>query len=64
MDQLKAIIEKITSGDFPTGTLGGGGIIALLLAVWMAKRTMKFVLVLVGLALLAGAVWWHVHHRQ
>ena len=61
---LKEIIEKATSGEIPTGTLGGGGIIALIVAVMVAKRSLKFVLVLVGLVLFAGAVWFHYHNKQ
>jgi hypothetical protein len=61
---INEIIKKITSGDIPTGTLGGVGIIALLLAVRTARGFVKFIFVLVGLALLAGAVWWHLNHRR
>lgn len=61
---LQEIIKQATSGDIPTGTLGSGGIIALLIAVMVAKRSAKFILVLVGLALFAVAIWWHYHNKQ
>jgi hypothetical protein len=47
MNNLREIIDKVTSGDIPTGAMGGAGIVMLLLA----------------LAALAGAAWWHFHNQ-
>jgi uncharacterized membrane protein YebE (DUF533 family) len=60
----KEILKNLTSGEVPTGAMGGGGILLLLLAVKTAKGLRKAVFVLAALALLAGAVWWHFHQRH
>jgi hypothetical protein len=61
---LNEIVKKLTSGDIPTGTLGGFGLVAFVLAWRTAKGLVKFFFLLIGLALLAGAVWWHFHNRH
>jgi hypothetical protein len=61
---LNEIVKKLTSGDIPTGTLGGFGLVALVVALRTARRLVKFFFFLIGLALLGGAVWWHFHNRH
>jgi uncharacterized membrane protein YebE (DUF533 family) len=63
MNNLPELMEKLTSGDLPTGAMGGGGIVMLLIALKVAKGFLKMILVVLALAALAGAVWWHFHHR-
>ncbi|TAL03384.1 MAG: hypothetical protein EPO07_06285 [Verrucomicrobia bacterium] len=58
---LDELIKQATSGEIPTGAMGGGGIIALLIALKMAKGFFKIIFILAALALLAGAAWWHFH---
>ncbi len=58
------IIKKLTSGEIPTGAMGGAGILVLLIAMKGVKGFFKFIFVLLALALLAGAVWWHFHHQH
>lgn len=58
---LDEIIKQVTSGEIPTGALGGGGIVVLLIALKAAKGFLKIIFLLAALALLAGAVWWHFH---
>lgn len=60
---LDEIIKKITSGEIPTGAMGGGGIVLLLLAFKVAKGVLKFIFILVALGLFAGAAWWHFHNH-
>jgi hypothetical protein len=61
---LGEFFKKLTSGDIPAGTLGGGGIVVLILGAMLARRGMKIIFFLAGLGLLAGAVWWHFHYRH
>jgi hypothetical protein len=61
---LNEIVKNLTSGDIPTGTLGGLGLAALVIAWKTARFLFKFFLILIGLALLASAVWWHLHYRH
>jgi hypothetical protein len=63
MNTLREIIDKVTSGDIPTGAMGGAGIVLLLLAFKAAKGFLKMILVVLALAALAGAVWWHLHNQ-
>ena len=57
------IIEKITTGEVPTGAMVAAGVIAFLLALKAAKGALKIILLLIALALLAGGAWWHFHHH-
>ena len=63
MKDLRQIIDKVTSGDAPVWVLGGAGIILFLLALKVAKGFLKFVFVVLALAALAGAAWWHFHSQ-
>jgi hypothetical protein len=63
MNTLREFIDKVTSGDIPTGAMGGAGIVLLLLALKAAKGFLKMILVVFALAALAGAVWWHLHNQ-
>ena len=63
MNNLRDVIDKVASGDAPVWVLGGAGIILLLLALKAAKGFLKFVFVVLALAALAGAVWWHLHNQ-
>lgn len=63
MNDLREVIDKVTSGDIPTGAMGGAGIVLFLLALKAAKGFLKFVFVVLALAALAGAVWWHLHNQ-
>lgn len=63
MNNLHDLMEKITSGDIPTGAMGGTGIVLLLLALKVAKGFLKMILVVLALAALAGAVWWHLYNQ-
>jgi hypothetical protein len=63
MNNLREVIDKVTSGDAPAWVLGGAGIILFLLALKVAKGFLKFVFVVLALAALAGAVWWHLHSQ-
>jgi uncharacterized membrane protein len=63
MNTLREMIDKVTSGDIPTGAMGGAGIVMLLLALKMAKGFLKMVLVVLALAAFAAAVWWHLHNQ-
>jgi len=60
---LGEFFKKLTSGDIPAGTLGGVGIV-LIVGAMLARRAMKIGFFLAGLALLAGALWWHFHFRH
>lgn len=60
---LDEIIKRVTSGELPTGAMGGGGIIVLLIALKTAKGFLKIVFILAALALFAGAAWWHFHRN-
>ena len=59
MNNLHEVIDKVTSGNFPAWVLGGAGIILLLVAMTVARGFLKFVFIVIALAALAGAVWWH-----
>jgi len=61
---LNDLLKKLTSGEIPTGLMAAGGIILLLLTLKMAKGSLRVVVVLAGIALLAGAAWWHFHKHQ
>jgi hypothetical protein len=63
MNNLREVVDKVTSGDAPVWMLGGAGIILLLLALKAAKGFLKFVFVVLALAALAGAVWWYLHNQ-
>jgi hypothetical protein len=63
MNTLHDLFEKVTSGDYPTGTFGAIGIILFLVAVKAKKGFSKFFWTVLALAAFAGAVWWHVAHR-
>jgi hypothetical protein len=63
MNNLHELLEKLTSGDIPTGAMGGGGIVLLLIALKVAKGFLKMILVVLALAAFAGAVWWHLHNQ-
>jgi hypothetical protein len=63
MNNLREIIDKVTSGDIPTGAMGGAGIVMLLLALKVGKGFLKTILVVFALAALAGAAWWHFHNQ-
>jgi uncharacterized membrane protein YebE (DUF533 family) len=60
---LNDITEKLTSGDVPAGAMIGGAIVVLLLALKSAKGLFKVTFTLLAIALMAGAVWWHLKHR-
>jgi len=64
MNTLQDLIEKITSGGIPKWAMGGAGIVLLLIAMKTAKGFFKFVFVMLALALLAGAAWWHFHKQR
>lgn len=61
---LQELLHRISSGEVPTGAMGGGGILLLLIALKAAKGFLKFILVLAALALLAGAGCWHFLHQH
>ena len=63
MKTLHDLIDKLTSGDIPTGTMGGIGIILFLFAVKAGKGFAKFVFVVLALAAFAGAVCWHLYKQ-
>ena len=63
MNNLREVIDKVTSGDAPAWVLGGAGIILFLLALKVAKGFLKFVFVVLALAALAGAAWWYFHKQ-
>jgi len=58
---LEDIIKKLTSGDIPAWAMGGAGIVLLLIVMKASKGFMKVILLLLALALLAGAVGWYLH---
>jgi uncharacterized membrane protein YebE (DUF533 family) len=57
----QSLFDKLTSGEIPAGAPGGGGIIALLIALKAANGFLKIIFLLAALALLAGAAGWHFH---
>jgi hypothetical protein len=59
MNALRDFFNHITSGDLPTGGMLGGGVVLFLIAVKARKAFLKLVFVVLALAALAGAVWWH-----
>jgi hypothetical protein len=61
---LNDLIDKLTSGDIPAGAMGGAGILLILLTLRTAKGVMRVILVLVAIALLGGAVWWHFSRHR
>ena len=61
---LDKIIDAITSIDLPTGSLSGGGIILLLLAMRFAKGLFKIVFILLALGLITGGIWWFLQHQH
>lgn len=63
MNNLHDLLDKVTSGDIPTGAMGGAGILMLLLALKVAKGFGKNILIVLALAAFAGAVWWHLHKQ-
>jgi hypothetical protein len=58
------IIESLKANDIAPGSMGGLGIVLLLLALKVGKGTAKAGIVFGALALLAAAVWWHWHYRH
>ncbi|MGD0350218.1 MAG: hypothetical protein ABSB84_07895 [Verrucomicrobiota bacterium] len=63
MNNLREVIDKVTSGNAPVWVMGGAGIILFLLALKTAKGFLKFVFVVLALAALAGAGWWYFHKQ-
>jgi hypothetical protein len=63
MNTLHDVLDKITSGGIPTWAMAGTGIVLLLIVMKVAKGFLKFVLVVLALAFMAGAVWWHFHNQ-
>ena len=63
MNTLRDFLDKIISGGIPAWALGGAGIVLLLIAMKAARGFLKFVFVVLALAALAGAVWWHFHSQ-
>ena len=61
---LDKIIDAIKSIDLPTGSLSGGGIVLLLLALMFSKGVFKVAFVLLAIGLIAGAAWWHFQHQH
>jgi len=59
-----ALIKKATAGGVPTLVLAGVGILLLLITFRAGKTLLKFILFVVALALLAGAVWWHFQKQH
>ena len=59
MNHFRDIIDKVTSGDIPTGIMSSAGVVLLLLAMNVTKGFLKWIFVFLALAVLAGAVWWH-----
>ena len=59
---LREIWSSI-SAHWPEGGLGGGGLLLLIIALKLFKGMRRFVLVLISLGLLAGAVIWFIHNR-
>jgi hypothetical protein len=64
MNTLRDFIDKISSGGIPAWALAGGGIVLFLLAIKLAKGVLKFLLIVMALASLAGAVWWLIHNQS
>jgi hypothetical protein len=60
---LNDLFRKLTSGEIPTGILAAAGVILLLLTLKMNRGFMRMTGVWLGIALLAGAVWWHFHNH-
>ena len=56
------IIEKLRTVDRATWAMGGAGIV-LLFVVLRAAKAWRLVLVVVALALIGGAVYWHLHQQ-
>jgi hypothetical protein len=63
MNNLRQVIDKVTSGDAPVWVLAGAGVILFLVALRTAKGFLKFVFAVLALAAVAGAVWWHFHNQ-
>jgi hypothetical protein len=62
--ELKAFLDKITSGDGPPFTFGGGGLLLLLVAFKVGKGGAKMILYVLALALIAVGVVWYVRNHQ
>ncbi len=60
---LEETIQKLTSGNFPAWGMGGSGIVLLLIVMKAARGLIKVVLIILALALLAGAVGWYLHKQ-
>jgi hypothetical protein len=56
-------LGKLNSSDVPTGVFGVAGIILLLVAFKSGKFLLKLFFAVLALALVIGAVWWHLHLR-
>jgi len=63
---IKSIWDSIAdycSAHWPEGGLGGGGLLLLLIAFKLFRGTIRWVLILIALGLVAGAVCWYLRHR-
>lgn len=56
-------LQKITS-DTPNLSIGGGGLLLIIIAIMVNKKILKFALMLLGVAALVGAVIWHLNKQQ
>jgi len=63
MNKLREFLEMLTEGELPAGAMLAIAIVLLLTAVKVTKGFMKFVLVVLALIALAGAVWWYYYKR-
>lgn len=61
--KLDELVDRVASGDIPTGALALTGIVVLLLTLKVKKGVFKILFLLAALSLFALAAWWHVRHR-
>jgi hypothetical protein len=60
---LHEIIQKARASDIPTGGLGAGGLIFLILVFRRGKGIVRFFFLIIALLLFGAAVWWHLQRR-
>ncbi len=58
---LEEIIRRLTSGETPTVGMAAAALVVALIAMKAARGLIRFILVFAALALIGGAVWWHLH---
>jgi len=58
-----ADIREAISAHVAEGGLGGGGLLLALIAFKLCRGTIRWVLVVVALGLIVGAVCWYLRNR-